>query len=78
MTDGEKPMNSLQIFSIRRPVEEAIAGNSQLRHPTRRRLPARVFSLLYPTLSFDNAFQGARVARKMQSLIKIIRNGCRR
>lgn len=77
---GEKLIEAIQpqIFSIQRPVEEAIAGNSQLQHPTRRRLPARVFSLLYPTLSFDNAFQGARVARKMQSLIKIIRNGCRR
>lgn len=67
-----------QIFCLRRPVDEAIAGNSQLRHPTRRRLPARVFSMLYPTLSFGNAIRGARVARKMQSLIKIIRNGCRR
>lgn len=77
---GEELIEAIQpqIFSIQRPVEEAIAGNSQLRHPTRRRLPARVFSMLYPTLSFDNAFQGARVARKMQSLIKIIRNGCRR
>lgn len=52
---------------IKRPAAEAIAGNSQLRHPVNRCLSARIFSILYPVMQFDCAVKAALIPIRLRS-----------
>ncbi len=51
---------------IERPADEAIAGNTQLRHPLPRRLSARLFSMLYGLLPFDTAVRLSDMPSRMR------------
>lgn len=42
---------------IERPVNEAIEGNSQLRHPSQKTKRARLFRCLYPILGYEIAYK---------------------
>lgn len=54
-----------------RNVDEAIAGNPQLRRPIFRSLRCYVFNCLYPILSFDKSVYCSILDRKFISLIKL-------
>lgn len=41
--------------TVIRPLDEALAGNHQLRHPVGKKTPAKLFDKLYPLLRFDTA-----------------------
>ncbi len=44
-----------EIEKIIRPIEEAIAGNHQLRHPKEKNLRTKIFRRVYPYLGFKHA-----------------------
>lgn len=43
------------MYICKRSVDEAVNGNSQLRHPSLQGRRSRLFNILYPILSFDTA-----------------------
>lgn len=53
-----------------RPVEEAIKGNSQLRHPVRKTKRSRIFHALYPIFSFDISVAASMADQGIKSLFK--------
>lgn len=74
----QKVENNLYIYE--RSVEEAINGNTQLRHPSIQGFRARLFRLLYPILSFNTAMNTVVADYKAIWTLKtiIIKNVCRR
>lgn len=68
-----------KINIIQRPIQEAVEGNTQLRHPAYATKRTRIFRQLYPLLPFDTAVTLSycdRFARRIAG--KIIRNVIRR
>lgn len=65
-----------------RTVEEAVAGNTQLRHPMPRAVRSRAFNLLWPLFPFDVAVWLSLADQLLISLkrrgIKILSNGFRK
>lgn len=65
-----------------RTVEEAVAGNTQLRHPMPRSVRSRAFNLLWPLFPFDVAVWLSLADQLLISLkrrgIKILSNGFRK
>ena len=57
-----------------RPVEEAIKGNSQLRHPVRKTKRSRIFHALYPIFSFDISVAASMADQGIKSLFKKVFN----
>ncbi len=62
LPNTEKGLRFLQPLSsemelIERPVQEAIDGNSQLRHPVRQTKSGKIFYMLYPHIKFDKALR---------------------
>lgn len=55
-----------------RPVEEAINGNSQLRHPVKETLRAKLFRRLFPTLPLSTATTICVADKKFLTLLRII------
>lgn len=51
---GKDLLNSIHnyIYRVSRPIEEAVAGNKQLKHPTPRSLRTKYFSIFYPIVGF--------------------------
>lgn len=60
---------------VPRSVEEAVAGNSQLRHPVRFTRSARVFNRLYPMFRFDTAL---RLTYKLRDISVVVKRMVRR
>lgn len=56
---------------LERPVDEALDGNTQLRHPLPLRLPARLFQTVYPLLPFDAAVRLARLPSEIRRKLNI-------
>ena len=54
-----------------RNVDEAVAGNAQLRHPSSHGWGYYVFNTLYPMISFDKSVYCSILDRKFISLIKL-------
>ena len=61
---------SLVIYE--RKADEAIKGNSQLRHPTPRTAGNFIFNLLYPAIPFDNAVTLSCIGGDIKDLAKKI------
>lgn len=58
MTDkGLKLIHSVEdnMYICERSVDEAVNGNTQLRHPSLQGRRSHLFNILYPILSFDTA-----------------------
>lgn len=58
MTDkGQNLIHSVEgnMYICERSVDEAVNGNTQLRHPSLQGRRSRLFNILYPILSFDTA-----------------------
>ena len=54
-----------------RNIDEAVAGNAQLRHPSSLGWGYYVFNTLYPMISFDKSVYCSILDRKFISLIKL-------
>lgn len=54
-----------------RSIDEAVAGNTQLRHPSSYSWRTCVFNTLYPIISFDKSVYCSILDRKFISLIKL-------
>ncbi len=54
-----------------RNIDEAVAGNTQLRHPSSHSWGYYVFNTLYPMISFDKSVYCSILDRKFISLIKL-------
>ena len=67
-----------QFILHERPVEEAIAGNAQLRHPTHRTLRNCTFNLLWPLLPFDTAVGLSVLPQRINSFIRLLLHGIRK
>lgn len=61
-----------------RTVEEAVVGNTQLRHPVHRTLRNRVFNLLWPLLPFDTAVSLCVLPQRVNSFIRLLLHGVRK
>lgn len=63
-----------------RCINEAVNGNTQLRHPSIRGRRAKLFSLLYPALPFDLAMNTVvadhRTVWKLKTMVKNLLHGC--
>lgn len=67
-----------QFIFHERTVKEAIAGNTQLRHPTRRTLLNCAFNLLWPLLPFDTAVKLSVLPQRTNSFIRVLLHGFRK
>ena len=61
-------------YLYKRTVNEAVVGNTQLRHPAPRSLGYHIFNGLYPMISFDKSVYCSILDRKFISLIKLCWN----
>ena len=61
-------------YLYERTVNEAVVGNTQLRHPAPRSLGYHIFNALYPMISFDKSVYYSILDRKFISLIKLFWN----
>lgn len=61
-------------YLYERTVNEAVVGNTQLRHPAPRSLGYHIFNGLYPMISFDKSVYCSILDRKFISLIKLCWN----
>lgn len=61
-----------------RPLEEAIAGNNQLRKPTSRKLQSHIFNLAWPSLPFDTAVWLSVLPQRINCFVRILLNGIRK
>lgn len=61
-------------YLYERTVNEAVVGNTQLRHPVPRSLGYHIFNVLYPMISFDKSVYCSILDRKFISLIKLCWN----
>lgn len=64
----EKVKNKL--YAYKRPVEEAIKGNSQLQKPTRLTTRGKIFRLIYPYCGLNTSFNIAALDKVILSYIK--------
>lgn len=73
---------SNQFVVYERDINEAIAGNAQLRRPTRQSARQHIFNCIYPLFSFDIAVMIAVADEKLKSLFKLcfqfVMNGFRK
>ncbi len=68
LIEAAKP--NLSIYE--RSINEAVAGNSQLRSPVKYSLRVRIFNSLYPLISLEKAAYICVVDQKFRTLFKII------
>ena len=61
-------------YLYERTVNEAVVGNTQLRHPAPRCLGYHIFNALYPMISFNKSIYCSILDRKFISLIKLCWN----
>ena len=68
------------LYIVERSVDEAVRGNTQLRHPSIQGRRSRLFGLLYPTFPFDIAMNLAvadhKATRKIKDFIHSLRHVC--
>lgn len=66
------------LYIVERSVNEAVSGNTQLRHPSIQGRRSRLFGLLYPTFPFDIAINlvvaDHKAARKIKDFIHSLRH----
>ena len=68
LIEAAKP--NLSIYE--RSINEAVAGNNQLRSPVKYSLRVRIFNSLYPLISLEKAAYICVVDQKFRTLFKII------
>lgn len=61
-----------ELYLLERSIDEAIMGNSQLQNPVLYTNRSKIFNLLYPMTSFDNAVLLSIIDQKIAALIKRI------
>ena len=64
----------MEMQSYERSVQEAVDGNTQLRHPMERSFSHRIFNTLYPMLSFDVSVKCSILHCKIHTFVKICKN----
>lgn len=71
---GQKLFSAISesLHDEQRPLAEAVAGNTQLRHSSRYTARARVFQALYPMLPIGTASLMANADRKFCTLLRIV------
>lgn len=65
---GDELLNSiaLELNLMERTVDEAVNGNTQLRHPLQLSRGTRIFQALYPLLNFDTAVRLSELPSKIR------------
>lgn len=64
------------LYISERSVDEAVNGNTQLRHPSIQGRRSRLFNILYPILSFDMAMNIVLADHKIIWTLKTIIKEC--
>lgn len=58
------------VYITERPVEEAIKGNKQLQHPTKRNSRIKIFEMISPLLDVKIAFKLTNIDKPLRTIIR--------